>query len=350
MHAGQDMSDSRSAALLQEDPLSPEIVSYREAISRAIGDEMRCDPKVLILGEDIGESEGPLKTTMGLHKEFGPTRVRDTPIAEQAFVGAALGLAVAGYRPVVEIMFADFLGVCFDQIVNSIAKHHFMSGGRMHAPLVIRAIGGGGLRFGPQHSQTCESWFLNVPGLRIVVPSTPAEAYGMIRAAIRDPDPVVVLEHKALLGTKGPVMFGEAGIRELDGSRVISPGESVTIVASLAMVPRALEAARRLESAGVSAEVIDLRVLRPLDAAAIIDSVKKTSRLLTVEEQAVHGGWGSSVVAEVVYQALDYLDAPPVRMGLPDAPLPYSPPIEDHAIPSVERIAEVARELIGRSI
>src|SRR3989440_6549087 len=254
------MSDFRSVALSQEDPLPPETVSYRVAISRAIGDEMRCDPKVLILGEDIGESEGPLKTTMGLYKEFGPTRVRDTPIAEQAFVGAALGLAVAGYRPVVEIMFADFLGVCFDQIVNSIAKHRFMSGGRMHAPLVIRAIGGGALRFGPQHSQTGESWFLNVPGLRIVAPSTPAEAYGMIRAAIRDPDPVIVFEHKSLLGTKGEVIFGEGGIRDLDVPAVIRPGDTITIVASLAMVPHALEAAQQLAAAGISAEVVDVRV------------------------------------------------------------------------------------------
>jgi acetoin:2,6-dichlorophenolindophenol oxidoreductase subunit beta len=327
--------------------MQSEVVTYRDAISRALGDEMRADPRVLILGEDIGESEGPLKTTMGLLKEFGPTRVRDTPIAEEAFVGAALGLALAGYRPVVEIMFADFLGVCFDQIVNSIAKHRFMSGGRMHAPLVIRAIGGGALRFGPQHSQTCESWLLNIPGLRIVAPSTPAEAYGMIRAAIRDPDPVVILEHKALLGTKGEVTFGEAGIRDLDFPMVVAPGNTITIVASLAMVPRATEAARQLAGLGVSAEIIDIRVLRPFAAAPIIESVKKTSRLLTVEEQSVHGGWGSNVVAEVVERAFDYLDAPPMRVGLPDSPVPYSPPIEDDAIPTVERIVSAARALFG---
>jgi pyruvate/2-oxoglutarate/acetoin dehydrogenase E1 component len=324
-----------------------ERVTYREAISRAVGDEMRADPRVLILGEDIGESEGPLKTTLGLFKEFGPARVRDTPIAEEAFVGAALGLALTGYRPVVEIMFADFLGVCFDQIVNSIAKHRFMSGGRMHAPLVIRVIGGGALRFGPQHSQTCESWLLNVPGLRIVAASTPAEAYGMIRAAIRDPDPVIVLEHKALLGSKGDVRFGEGGIRDIDVPAIIRPGSSITIVASLAMVPRALEAAQRLATSGISAEVVDLRVLRPFKPAPIVESVKRTSRLLTVEEQAVHGGWGSSVVAAVVEQAFDYLDAPPTRLGLPDSPLPYSPPIEDHAIPSVDRIVARVRELVG---
>src|SRR4029077_2828865 len=198
-----------------------------EAIVAALREEMRRDPKTLIMGEDIGESGGPFKTCQGLYEEFGPARVRDTPIAEEAFVGAALGLALTGYRPVVEIMFADFLGVCFDQIVNSIAKHRFMSGARMHAPLVIRVIGGGAWRLGPQHSQTGESWFLNVPGLRIVAPSTPAEAYGMIRAAIRDPDPVIVLEHKALLGTKGSVIFGEAGIRDLDTPRLLAAGENV---------------------------------------------------------------------------------------------------------------------------
>jgi acetoin:2,6-dichlorophenolindophenol oxidoreductase subunit beta len=324
-----------------------QLITYREAISHAVGDEMRTDPRVLILGEDIGESEGPLKTTMGLLKEFGSTRVRDTPIAEEAFVGAALGLALTGYRPVVEIMFADFLGVCFDQIANSIAKHRFMSGGRMNVPLVIRAIGGGALRFGPQHSQTCESWLLNIPGLRIVVPSTPAEAYGMIRAAIRDPDPVVVFEHKALLGTKGEVTLGEAGIRDLDYPIAVVTGTDVTIVASLAMVPRAIEAATRLDGLGISAEVIDIRVLRPFAGTPIVESVKKTSRLLTVEEQSVHGGWGSNVVASVVEEAFDYLDAPPMRLGLPDSPLPYSPPIEDEAIPSVDRIVAAARTLVG---
>ena len=330
--------------------MQPEVVSYREAISRAVGDEMRADARVLILGEDIGESEGPLKTTLGLYKEFGAARVRDTPIAEEAFVGAALGLAVTGYRPVVEIMFADFLGVCFDQIANSIAKHNFMSGRRMHVPLVIRAIGGGTLRFGPQHSQTCESWFMNVPGLRIVVPSTPGEAYGMIRAAIRDPDPVLVLEHKGLLATKGSVTFGEQGIRDLDRPQVVRAGKDLTIVASLAMVPRALQAAARLEDLEVSAEVIDLRVIRPFAPATIIESVKKTSRLMTVEEQAVTGGWGGDVLAATVEQAFDYLDAPPMRLGLPELPLPYSPPLEDLCIPSVDRIVEAARAQVARTL
>jgi len=324
-------------------------LTYREAISNAIADEMRLDSKVLIMGEDIAESEGPLKTTQGLFKEFGATRVRDTPISEEAFVGAALGLAVAGYRPIVEIMFADFLGVCFDQIANSIAKHRFMSGGQMSAPLVIRAIGGGGLRFGPQHSQTGESWLLSVPGLKIVAPSNPAEAYGLLRAAIRDPDPVLVIEHKALLGVKGTVNLGVDGITDIKQPAIRAAGTDVTIVATLAMVGQALKAAEALVQLDIHAEVIDLRVLRPLDTTVIVDSVKKTSRLITVEEQSLVGGWGGGIVAEVVEKAFDYLDAPPIRIGLPETPTPFSPPLEDHAIPDSDGIQETVRRLMGRA-
>lgn len=320
---------------------------YRDAISAAVAEEMRRDGRVLVMGEDVGAAGGPLKTTVGLYEEFGARRVRDTPIAENGFVGAALGLAVTGYRPVVEIMFADFLGVCFDQIVNSIAKHRFMAGGRMSAPLVIRAIGGGGLRFGPQHSQTGESWLLPFPGLRIVAASSPAEAYGMLKSAIRDDNPVLVIEHKALLGVKGPVIAGEAGLRDLHSPAVLREGADLTIVASLGMVDRALAAATELEKEGVFAEVIDLRVLRPLNPAPIVDSVKKTSRLLTVEEQSLVGGWGSAVVAATVDEAFGYLDAPPRRLGLPDHPTPYSPPLEDAAIPDATRIAAAARALVN---
>lgn len=324
-------------------------ITYREAISTAIADEMRQDPRVLIMGEDIAESEGPMKTTVGLLKEFGPERVRDTPIAEEAFVGAALGLAVAGYRPIVEIMFADFLGVCFDQIANSIARHRFMSGGKMSVPLVIRAIGGGGLRFGPQHSQTCESWFLSIPGLKIIAPSTPAEAYGMLRAAIRDPDPVLILEHKALLGMKGPVNIGDEGIADNISQPIVrQQGSDITIVATLAMVDQARKAADALNEKGISVEVIDLRVLRPLAPTVIAESVKKTSRLITVEEQSVHGGWGSNVVAEIIEESFDYLDAPPLRMGLPECVTPYSPPLEDAAIPDSENIQNAVLRILGR--
>ena len=201
-------SEKINSAGLQPIEAPMQELSYREAIAAALREEMRRDPKTLIMGEDIGESGGPFKTCQGLYEEFGAARVRDTPIAETGFVGAALGLALTGYRPIVEIMFADFLGVCFDQIANSIAKHRFMSGGRVKTPIVIRALGGAGLRFGAQHSQTAESWLLSVPGLKIICPSNPRQAYLMLKAAIRDDNPVLVLEHKALLSMKGPVPIG----------------------------------------------------------------------------------------------------------------------------------------------
>ncbi|MBN8994472.1 MAG: alpha-ketoacid dehydrogenase subunit beta [Rhizobiales bacterium] len=321
-------------------------ITYREAILTALQEEMRRDPKTLIMGEDIAESGGPFKTTLGLVDEFGPARVRDTPIAETGFVGAALGLALTGWRPIVEIMFADFLGVCFDQIVNGIAKHRLMSGGRVKVPVTIRAIGGAGLRFAAQHSQTAESWMLSVPGLKIVCPSSPAEAYSMLKGAIRDDNPVLVLEHKALLSSKGPVPVGSDDAAMPTGPRILRPGKHVTIVATLAMVGRALEAADLLAADGIEAEVMDLRVLRPFDASAVAESVRKTNRLVLVEEQVAAGGWSASVVADVVTEAFDYLDAPPIRVTLPDYPLPYSPPLEDEAIPSPTRIADAARKLM----
>jgi acetoin:2,6-dichlorophenolindophenol oxidoreductase subunit beta len=321
-------------------------ITYREAIVAALQEEMRRDPKTLIMGEDIGESGGPFKTCQGLYEEFGPKRVRDTPIAETGFVGAALGLALTGYRPIVEIMFADFLGVCYDQIVNGIAKHRFMSGGKVQVPIVIRALGGAGLRFGAQHSQTAESWMLSVPGLKIICPSSPAEAYRMLKAAIRDDNPVLVLEHKALLSMKGPVPVGSEDASMPTGARVLRPGNDATIVASLAMVGKALTAAELLHGEGIEAEVIDIQVLRPLDVTAVSESVRRTNILVTVEEQSPTGGWSSDVVADVVSQAFDYLDAPPVRITLPDHPLPYSPGLEDALIPSPERIAAAVRSLL----
>ncbi len=321
-------------------------ITYREAVVAALQEEMRRDPKTLIMGEDIGPSGGPFKTCLGLYEEFGHARVRDTPIAETGFVGAALGLAITGYRPIVEIMFADFLGVCFDQIVNGIAKHRFMSGGQFPVPLTIRAIGGAGLRFGPQHSTTAESWFMSVPGLKIVCPSTPAEAYGMLKTAIRDDDPVLVLEHKALLSSKGPVPVGSAEGAPLGGPRILRPGRDATVVASLAMVPRALAAADLLAAEGIEAEVIDIRQLRPMNLAPIFDSIRRTNNLVTVEEQTQVGGWGAEVVAQVVAEAFDHLDSPPCRVTLPDHPVPYSPPLEDGHLPSPEAIAAAVKSLL----
>lgn len=321
-------------------------MTYREAIIAALRDELRSDPSVLLMGEDIGESGGVFKTTEGLFKEFGPERIRDTPISETGFVGAALGMAVAGYRPVVELMFADFMGVCFDQLVNSIAKHRFVSGGRASAPLVIRTACGGGLGFGSQHSQTAESWLLSVPGIKIAAPATPADAYKMLRAAIRDENPVVVLEHKALLGMKGRVDTEDDFAASLDGPAVVREGVDVTLVASLAMVPRALEAAVALAADGIEAEVVDLRMLRPLNLELIADSVRKTHHLVTIEEQSLIGGWGGEIVAQTVAGAFDYFDGPPLRIAMGDYPLPFSKPLEEAARPSADRIARQVRSLL----
>ncbi|MCB1497648.1 MAG: alpha-ketoacid dehydrogenase subunit beta [Bauldia sp.] len=321
-------------------------MTYREAIVLALQEEMRRDPTTLIMGEDIGESEGPFKTCQGLLEEFGAARVRDTPIAETGFVGASLGLSLTGYRPIAEIMFADFLGVAFDQIVNGIAKHRFMSGGKVKTPIVIRAIGGAGLRFAAQHSQTAESWMLSVPGLKIICPSNPEQAYLMLKAAIRDDNPVLVLEHKALMSMKGPVPVGTEDIAMPTGPNILRQGSDVTIVGSLAMVGRSLGAAELLKDEGIEAEVIDIQVLRPMNVELIADSVRRTNNLVVVEEQAPTGGWSSDVVADVVSQAFDYLDSPPARVTLPDHPLPYSPGLEDAMLPSPEKIAATAKALL----
>lgn len=325
---------------------TPESVTYREAINRALRAALTADENVILLGEDIGAAGGSFKLTDGLQETFGPDRVMDTPISETGFVGAAIGLALAGFRPVVELMFADFAAVAFDQIVNEAAKYCFMSAGQLPVPLVIRCTGGGGLRFGAQHSATTESWYLTTPGLKVVAAATPQDAYGLLLSAIADPNPVVYLEHKTLLGMTGP-LDPTVGPVPLGQARVLRAGDDVTLVATLAMVRVALEAAERLAGEGVAAEVIDLRSLLPYDAATVLASVRRTGRLITIEEQTVYGGWGSSVAADVVEQAFDYLDHPPLRLGTPAAPLAFSPGLEDAALPSVERVVEAVRTVRG---
>lgn len=318
-------------------------LTYREAIRQALAEEMRRDPRVILMGEDIGEPGGVFKVTEGLYAEFGPTRVIDTPIAENGFVGVAFGMAITGLRPVVEIMFADFLGVAMDQIVNSIAKHRYMSGGQASVPLVIRAVGGGGIRFGSQHSQTGESWLRVFPGLKIAAASSPGSAYALLKAAIRDDNPVIFIEHKALYGMKGLVATG-GHVPPLGKAAVVREGRDVTIVASLMMVDRSLEAAEILSSRdGIEAEVVDVRMLRPLDVETICSSARKTGRLVTVEEQPVEGGWGGDVAACVAERAFDHLKVAPRRVGLPDAPLPFSPVLEDAAIPGPDAITNTVR-------
>ena len=321
-------------------------MSYREAIIAAQQRELLADERVVLLGEDIGAAGGSFKLTEGLQAQFGATRVRDTPISEQAFVGAAMGMALTGYRPIVELMFADFMGVCFDQIVNGIAKHRFMQGGTLELPLVIRAVGGAGVRFGAQHSQTGESWLLSAPGLKVFAAAAPNEAYHLIRAAVRDPNPVVVLEHKALFTRRGPVQLFDETVPPVKGPKQLRAGTDITIVASLAMVERIQSAAQELEPLGISAELFDMRVIRPMCRTAIIDSVTRTHRLLVVEENHTLGGWGGDLIATVVAEAFDHLDAAPERLTLPDWPMPYSPSLEDAALPSVATIAARARAMV----
>lgn len=326
---------------------TPEATTYREAITLALRDAMHADERVLLLGEDIATAGGAFKITEGLLDTFGPERVMDTPISETGYLGASIGLALAGFKPVAELMFADFAAVAFDQIVNEAAKYRYMSAGQMQVPMVIRATGGGGLRFGAQHSATTESWYLGTPGLKVVVPSTPQDAYGLMLSAIADPNPVVYLEHKKLLSAKGPLDTLQ-GPTPIGKARVVRPGSDITVVASLAMVPVSVQAADMLASTDIQAEVIDLRSLVPLDTDTILASVRRTNRLVTVEEQPIQGGWGSTVVATVVDQAFDYLDHQPIRIGTPFAPMPFSPALEDAAIPSAAHVVEAVRAAVAR--
>ncbi len=318
-------------------------LSYRDAVAYGIAQEMRRDPQLVMLGEDIAGAGGVFKTTVGLLNEFGPTRVRDTPISEQAILGAAMGAAMTGVPVIAEIMFSDFLAVCFDIVANEMAKSRYMTGGQMSVPVVVRTANGGGSRFGAQHSQSVENWCMMIPGLKVVAPSTPADVVGLLAASIRDPDPVVFFEHKSLMATKGDVPEGEV-IDELGQAKIVRAGTDATIVALAYMVPRALEAAERLAEDGISAEVIDLRTLVPLDTNAILGSVAKTSRVFTVEENPRLCGWGAEIASIVAQEAFWDLDGPVVRITTPHIPLPAAEALEDLAIPSTDRIVRTVKE------
>ena len=320
-------------------------LTYRQAVARGIAQEMERDPSVVMLGEDIGAAGGVFKTTEGLLAKFGPDRVRDTPISEQAIIGAAMGAAMTGLRPVAELMFSDFFGVAWDMVANQIAKTRYMTDGQVSLPLVIRTANGGGLRFGAQHSQSIENWAMAVPGLKVVAPSTPADMAGLMAAAIRDPDPVIVCEHKALFADKGEVPDGEH-VEPLGHANLVREGTDATVVALAAMVPRALSAAEALAGEGVSLEVIDLRTLVPLDVSTILTSVNKTSRLFTVEENPRLCGWGAEVVSIVAEEAIYALDGPVVRITTPHVPLAANPVLEDAQMPSAERIADTIRRTL----
>jgi pyruvate/2-oxoglutarate/acetoin dehydrogenase E1 component len=322
-------------------------LTYRDAVAAGIAQEMERDERVVFLGEDIGAAGGVFKTTVGLLERFGPKRVRDTPISEQAIIGAAMGAAMTGLRPIAEIMFSDFFAVCWDMIANEIAKTRYMTAGQIALPLVIRTANGYGSRFGAQHSQSVENWAMAVPGLKVVAPSTPADVKGLLAAAVRDPDPVIFFEHKGLYATKGEVPDGEV-VDRLGTARVVRQGDDVTILALAAMVPKSLQAAEKLAAQhGISATVVDVRSLVPLDTRTIFEEVRKTGRLYTVEENPRLCGWGAEIASIVAEECFYDLDGPIVRITTPHVPLPAADLLEDNAVPTVDRIVETVRRNAG---
>jgi pyruvate/2-oxoglutarate/acetoin dehydrogenase E1 component len=317
-------------------------MTYREAIRLALREEMARDDRVVVIGEDVGKFGGAMAVTKGLFDEFGAKRLVDTPISESAIVGAALGAALTGLVPVAEIMFIDFTAVCMDQIVNQVAKVRYMLGGQVAVPLVIRTQGGAGKGYAAQHSQSLESWFCHVPGLIVVMPATPRDARGLLKAAIREPNPVLFIEHKVLYNAEGEVPEAEELI-PLGRADVKRPGRDLTIVTHSQQVPQALAAAGTLaERHGIDAEVIDLMTVSPLDEQAVVASVRKTGRLLTVEEGYRSHGVGAEVVSRVVAKAFDALDAEPVRLAFPDCPVPFAKPLEKALLPDAAKIVDAA--------
>ena len=322
-------------------------LTYADALREALREEMLRDPNVILLGEEIGVFQGVYKVTRGLLEEFGPERVRDTPISEAAIAGAAVGLALTGLKPVAEIMYMDFLPICMDQLATQAAKMRFMSGGQLKVPLVLRTQYSLGRQHGSQHSQFTPAWFLQVPGLRIVLPSNPHDAKGLLKSCIRDPNPVLFVESGLLYRTKGPVPEEEYTI-PLGQAEVKRKGDDITIVGLSRQVGEALTAATKLEQTGISAEVIDVRTLQPLDLKTIVESVKRTSRLIIASDDVKTGGVGAEISASVSENAFGYLDAPIARIACPDTPIPFSPQLEQLYIPNADKIVETAKTIMGR--
>ncbi|MEM3577543.1 MAG: alpha-ketoacid dehydrogenase subunit beta [Candidatus Bathyarchaeia archaeon] len=321
-------------------------ITYREALREALFEEMRRDPTVFLLGEDIGKYwGGAFKVTEGLAEEFGDERVRDTPISESAIIGTGVGAAITGMRPVAEIMFGDLTALAMDQIANQAAKIRYMFGGQAKCPLVIRTPFGAGVNIASHHSQSLEAWFMHVPGLYVAVPSTPYDAKGLLKSAIRGNNPVMFCEHKLLYPVEGEVPEGEYTV-PFGVADVKREGADATIVATLYMVHKALKAAETLENEGISVEIVDPRTLTPLDKQAIIKSVKKTGRLITVSEDCKTAGVSAEIAAVVAEEAIDYLDAPIKRVAEPDTPIPFSPPLEQYVIPDEKTIIKAVKEVV----
>jgi len=324
----------------------PEL-SYREAVRDALSQAMRRDEDVFVMGEDIAEMGGSMGVTQGMLDEFGPERVRNTPISEMAIVGAGIGAAIQGMRPVVEVMYEDFLTLAMEQIVNQAAKHRSMSGGQLKVPLTVRTQGGAGWSPGAQHAQQLESWFVHVPGLKVVLPSTPTDARGLLWSSIYDDNPVIFFEHRTLYGLKEevpdelePIPLGEA--------RVHREGEDVTVVATGRLVHESLAAAKEAEEEGISVEVVDPRTLLPLDEGILIDSVKKTNRCVVAHEAVMRMGFGAEVAAVVQHGAFDFLDAPVERVGAKFAPIPFAPVMEEYVVPHARDVLEAIRRTVQR--
>jgi len=324
-------------------------VTYREAINRALADALAADDSVFLLGEDIAAAGGVFKQTDGLQARFGAERVLDTPISEQAIVGLTIGASLQGLRPVAEIMFADFAAVTYDQIANQLAKYRYMTGGQVTVPVTIRLANGVSGGFGAQHSQAPENWFLNVVGLKIAVPATPADAYGLIRTAIADDDPVLVFEHKALFNTKGE-LDDEPQALPFGVAEIVRPGSDLTIVATQAMRPRALEAAAALEAESISVEVVDPRTLVPFDHETVGASLDRTNNLVVVQEAPPGGSWGATLIARLVEERLDSFDSAPVLVAADETPIPYAESLEQAWLPSTERIAAAVRETLAVAV
>lgn len=321
-------------------------LKYVKAVSEALGEEMERDERVILIGIDIGAPGGPFAATRGLFERFGPERVIDTPISEEGIVGLAVGAAAAGLRPVVEIMFMDFAALASDQIVNQAAKMHYMLAGKVQLPMVIRTMAGAGLSAGPQHSQMLEAWFAHIPGLKVILPSTPRDVKGLLKSAIRDDNPVLFIEHKALYRLTGDAPVGDYTI-PIGKAEVKRPGRDATVVTYSLMTHRVLAAAEKLAAEGAEIEVVDLRTLSPLDMETVFASVRKTMRLLVVHEAVRDFGPGAEVVARVAEECFDSLDAPILRVGAPYTPVPFSPVLENYYLPTEERILEALRRLLA---
>ncbi len=319
---------------------------FAHAINRALVESMEADENVVVFGEDVAGPGGPFGVTKGLLDKFGPNRVRDTPISEAAITGAAVGAAMSGLKPVVEIMFIDFITLAMDALVNQAAKARFMFGGQFSVPMVVRTPHGGGVGAGPQHSQCLEAWVAHVPGLKVVCPSTIPDAYGLLRAAIDDPDPVIYVENKSLYAMKGEFP-DNAPFIEIGKANIVRSGTDVTLVTYGAMLARSLEAAKNLASDGISVEVIDLRSIQPWDEEAVLESLTRTHRLVVCHEAVEAFGVGAEIIARMVDIGFDEFDAPPLRVAAPFMPPPYAPSLENEFVPSVEKITEALRRTLA---